>query len=186
MELYSGNGKISLAKRRADGSTEPRFFIGNCSRFTANFRTGELQLVIDQLKDETLEIVCGAKAIPDKAVLEWEGGEPPEERNATRFDVDDAAPFEYELSFEGKNTAASQPASWGTDFSHWRVHLFRVTMSAGENWDLISDDFASIKISAMAHKDERHENKRGRVYRIHKEMITGNRLTDAQGVVATV
>lgn len=161
MELYSGQGRISLTKLNPDGSVQPEFFLGNAPFFSVNFRTGDVEIVLDELKDESLEIICGSPVSKND--------------EATTFTIGEGSPFEYRLVFSGINTASED--------SRWRVELARVNFSASEGWDFISEEFAKIKIRGVARVDE--SGKRGMVYRLHKESVTGNRLTNAQQVVST-
>lgn len=185
MELYSGQGRIFLAKRNADGTKQKRFFLGNCPNFRANFLTGEFTISVDEFKPETLEIVCGSVAREvDTAVIQPGDGEPCDiKATAFQYEINDSVPFEYELSFEGFNVATGDSTG---NFPQWRVYLYRVTMTCGEGWDFISDEFAVVKISGMAHKDEVHNNKRGVVLRVHRESVTGYRMKDSQTEIASV
>lgn len=185
MELYSGQGRISLAKRNPDGTKQKRFFLGNCPNFRTNFLTGEISISVDEIRPEMLEIVCGS--IPrkvDTLIIQPGDGEPSDiQATAMEYEINDSIPFEYELSFEGFNVATGDSTG---NFPQWRVYLYRVTLTSGEGWDFISDQFAVVKISGMAHKDELHNNKRGIVQRIHRESTTGLRLQDMRMDKATV
>lgn len=185
MELYSGQGRIFLAKRNPDGTKQKRFFLGNCPNFNANFLTGEFNISVDEFKPETLEIVCGsvARKVNTTIIQPGDGERCDIQAEAFEYQINDSVPFEYELSFEGFNVATGDSTG---NFPQWRVYLYRVTMTCGEGWDFISDEFAVVKISGMAHKDESHDNKRGVVQRVHRESVTGHRLQDSRCDKATV
>lgn len=155
MELYSGQGRIFLDRK--DGSK--RFFLGNAPKFVVNFKTGDLEIVSDELSDGALEVLCGSRQRDD-------GG----------FEIGDGSPFEYELTFEGVNTACGN--------KELRVVLGQVKLTSTERWDLIGDDFATFKVTGNAGKDE--TGKRGVVYRTHQEAQTGNRVIDTREVVKQV
>lgn len=179
MELYSGQGRVNLTKRRADGKVDPRerFFVGNVPHFSVNFLTGEVSMTVDEMKDEVLEIVCGSavrrqlqQIVPSDHHVDGDAV-----GDVSEFEIGDSAPFEYQLLFQGVNTAMTNNAG---RFPRWRVYLHRVTFTAGEGWSLIGDDIVSIKVSGMAHKDELNGNKRGLVQRIHNESVSGLRSQD--------
>lgn len=187
MELYSGQGRVSLAKRGPDGKVDRKswFFVGNVPDFTVNFRTGEINMSVEELKDEVLEIVCGSAVRTSRQLIPADHHiDCDVNADVAEFDIGDGAPFEYELSFEGVNTAMTstikkEPSDLKA-FPRWRVYLHRVTFTPAEKWPLISDDIASIQVSATAHKDELKNNKRGTVQRIHKESFSGLRSKDLQ------
>lgn len=181
MELYSGQGRVNLNKRRADGTVDPRsrFFVGNVPHFSVNFKTGEVSMTVDEMKDEVLEIVCGsAMSLQSQQIVPSDHHVDGDvQADISEFEIGDGAPFEYQLMFQGVNTAGCNNAN---RFPRWRVYLHRVTFTAGEGWDLIGDDIVSIKISGMAHKDEHNGNKIGLVQRIHNESTSGLRSRDLQ------
>lgn len=186
MELYSGQGRVLLAKKNPDGTLQKRFFVGNAPFFSVNFLTGDIQLVIDELKDETLEIICGSGKQEESVIVpaDEHGINPDLEYAASRFEIGDAAPSVYQLTFDGVNTASTTPN--GLAFPKWKLTLFHVTFTPAEGWDFISQEIISIKVSGMAHKDEAHNGKRGAIYRLHSESVTGLRTTDLRQVVAEV
>lgn len=181
MELYSGQGRVNLNKRRADGSVDPRerFFVGNVPHFSVNFRTGEVSMTVEEVKDEVLEIVCGSAVnLQQKQIVPADHHVYDDiQADISEFEIGDSAPFEYQLMFQGVNTAGVNSAG---RFPRWRVYLHRVTFTAGEDWNLIGDDIVSVKVSGMAHKDELKGNKRGLVQRIHNESTSGVRYQDLQ------
>lgn len=193
MDIYSGQGKLYAAKRDLHGNAVEKFFCGNVPKFTVNFLTGEVEFFLEELKTENLEIICGSalKEVPtDLSLLgNWISFDSEDAQKSFRashpqmkmfeYDVTKSAPFEYVLQFEGVNTATSH----GTTWKHFvRVALFRVVTNSGQGFQLISDDFACIKIVGEAKEDETKGHKRGKLWwvDIHKESVTGMRLTDTR------
>lgn len=179
MELYSGQGRVNLNKRDASGKVDPRarFFVGNAPHFSVNFKTGEVNLSVDEFKDEVLEIICGSSLQQSHEVIPADHHVDGDvEADISEFDIGDGAPFEYELTFEGVNTASVNNAG---RMPRWQVRLHRVTFTPSEGWDLIGEDITSVKISGMAHKDELKDGKRGTVRRIHRESASGLRVQNA-------
>lgn len=178
MELYSGQGRVNLNKRGPDGKVNPRsrFFVGNVPHFSVNFRTGEITLSVDEMKDETLEIICGSALRASRQIIPADHHIDGDiEADISEFDIGDGAPFEYELTFEGVNRAMTTETG---RMPRWRVRLHRVTFTVGEGWDFISEEIVSVKISGMAHKDELNSNKIGTIQRIHRESVSGLRTQD--------
>lgn len=156
MDYYSGQGQLAAAKKNTDGSLGPRFRLGNVPRAVIDFSGRKLQIDIEQLSLETLEIICGTVPKLVDGVLEMEIG--------------NGSPFEYELFFNGVNTASNnKPMS---------AHLYRVTFGPTESWELIGDGIAAARVSAKIYEDETRGGKVGQLFYAHKESETGNRLTD--------
>lgn len=160
MELYSGQGRITLAKYDNNGELGPRFFFGNVPLFSVNFQTGEIKLKIDELRDESLEILCGSPA------QQVDGG--------LQFEIGKGIASKFKLTFDGVNTAMNN--------RRWRVELPQVTLGPATNWEFIGEEFVTISLSGLAH--ENASGSRGTVYRQHQESTTGDRLTDMQQVVS--
>ncbi len=188
MELYSGQGKLRAAKLDAKGNLGEIRFVGNVPKFTVNFLTGEVEFHVERLDDVNLEIICGS-TLRQSTTAEFTALADDDLRtqypdhNVLAYDIGESAPYEYALFFDGIDTAtvAAKGIGWGRLI---RVELFRVITTAGQNFDLITDGFASVKISAEARFDERHNSKRGKFFVIElfdkgqaqQESITGLRL----------
>ena len=165
MDYYSGQGQLSAAKRNADGSLGPRFRLGNVPRFNVNVADGILEIHIEELSSETLELICGARNIStsDQHVI---------------VEFGDGAPFEYELFFQGINTAADNRDMVG--------HFYRVRFGPSKSWDLIGEDFSKAVVNAYLYQDETRDNKRGVLSYRHREAETGMRLTNAQTLAEVI
>jgi hypothetical protein len=187
MELYSGQGKLRAAKLDAKGNMGDVRFVGNVPRFTVSFLTGEIEFYVQRLDEVNLEVICGSTLRPSTtneftSLADDDLRAQYPNHNVLAFDIGESAPFEYALFFDGIDTATSDAkgVGWGRLV---RLELHRVITRAGQNFDLISDEFASVKITAEARCDERHQGKRGKFFVIERfdkgprqESVTGLRL----------
>lgn len=187
MEVYSGQGRLRAAKLDAKGDGEI-YFVGNVPKFTVNFRTGEIEFYVERLDDVNLEVICGS-TLRKSTTAEFTSLASDDLRaqypdhQVLAYDIGESAPFEYALYFDGIDTATTDAkgVGWGRLI---RLELFRVITTAGQNFDLISDDFASVRITAQARSDERHGGKRGKFFVIERfdtekakrESVTGMRV----------
>lgn len=194
-ELYSGQGKLYGAKLDAQGNLGEKFWCGNVPKFEVNLHTGELEFVLEELTPPNLEIICGSKLreVPvDFSLLEnfmlFDGPNAKEnfivahpQMKMYDLDIEESAPFEYALVFDGVNTATSHLNGW----KHFaRLQLFRVVTKSGQGFQFINDDFANITIVGEAKKDESKGGKRGMFSWIdlHQESFTGLRTKDRRRV----
>lgn len=184
MELYSGQGKLRAAKLDARGNMGEIRFIGNIPKFTVDFLTGEVEFFVERLDDVNLEMICGS-TLRQSTTEEFTALTDDDLRaqypnhSVLAYDIGESAPYEYALFFDGVDTAtAGVNGNWGRLV---RLELHRVITKAGQNFDLISSEFASVKVTAEACRDERHGNKRGKFFVIERfakksrESITGLR-----------